>query len=184
MAVSKPARHGRSSRGTRVSALHPRTQHGRCEAVASGSLCGPIGRLVPSGWGRAGRSRPGDPVWLVSAPPPPPSPAGREHPLAKARGVSRRGTTTEDAEGHRGAKEGRSVAVLSAFALNLAAIAARWLVYRKPRLSAPAFRHGVKAGWPARATSLPLVAGFSPIRQNRWIWNSSATACARRTRTS
>jgi hypothetical protein len=38
-------------------------------------------RCRQSGWGRIGLSRPADPVWLVSAPPRKPSPAGREHPL-------------------------------------------------------------------------------------------------------
>jgi hypothetical protein len=46
-------------------------------------------RCRQNGVGRIGLSRQADPVWLVSAPPRKPSPAGREHPL----GVSPRGVS-------------------------------------------------------------------------------------------
>jgi hypothetical protein len=81
LTASKPARHGLSSRGKGVSDIHSLTKNGRCETVASGSLFGQICRLALSGLGRAVLSRKADPVWLVSAPPRKPSPAGREHPL-------------------------------------------------------------------------------------------------------
>jgi hypothetical protein len=77
---SKPASHGLSSRGKGVSDSNSRNKSVLSETVASGSLLGQICRLVPSGWGRAGLSRKADPVWLVSAPPSQPSPAGRENP--------------------------------------------------------------------------------------------------------
>ena len=88
---SKPASHGLSSRGKGVSDNNSRNKIVLSETVASGSLLGQIWRLVPSGWGRAAPSRTADPVWLVSAAPSKPPPAGREHPWGFSPGGVSRG---------------------------------------------------------------------------------------------
>ena len=61
------------------------------------------------------------------------------------------------------------------------------IAYQRTRLSAPACRRGGAsrvARSDARATTVPRGAGFSPVRQQRCVWTSSARASARPAHTS
>jgi hypothetical protein len=94
------------------------------EAVAFGALLGPL-RRQSGGSGQAGPSRQAEPVWLVSAPPLQPSPAGRENLLPSSMGsvnsappLAPRGSMAGPAAlpgGTRALAEGQTIGLGSAY---------------------------------------------------------------------